>query len=491
MWSGRAHNEGTYWDDVKAMDSRLNDIADVTRFRGKNYDSTAELLPVLQQNSAGKDWIIYRGHGGRTAFGYDSDNALLSSDVWTLDLSSRPVVLALACTTGDYAGGPDGIAEVFLNQGAAVFIGSVETSSTARNSDASRAYFNRWHSGRSVGWVLTDLMRDKWGNSTWWWSDGATWERWIYDYQLFGDPKYGAGVTAASHAPVHAAQIEEGIRVPQEHGFTSTLEVSLPDLEFSATDEGWDYVSLPEGDRMSQEGEYAVPVETINVHYPAGERVQDVTLDLRSGMEVTTGLSIPVTVFELDEAGRLAPGLALPPGPADDVTSWHPELEQPFRWQVFENADGSSDLQLVIYPFHYNPATTDARFYKEWRFEVHTVETDVSLEQLDAPAVAVPGDRVALSLDLQNGGDAQDVVVSAAVTSMNGEPLAGLPLRTLHGLQGTAGVDLTWDTTDLAAGSYAVEVTLADKEGHVLDSASTVIRLGDDGNVYLPFVSRR
>src|SRR5690606_5003404 len=143
----------------------------------------------------------------------------------------------------------------------AVFIGSVETSSTHRNSDAARAYFNRWHSGRSVGWVLTDLMRDKWGNSTWWWPESATWERWVYDYQLFGDPKYGAGVTIASQAPT-LTQVETGVREQQENGFNAPLDVALPDLEVSETDEGWHYVSLPDGDRMTREGEYAVPVET-------------------------------------------------------------------------------------------------------------------------------------------------------------------------------------------------------------------------------------
>ena len=219
--------------------------------------------------------------------------------------------------------------------------------------------------------------------------------------------------------------------------------------------------------------------------------MQDVTLDVRSGLQVTTGLNIPLTFFELDEAGRPAPALAAPLSHAEDVSSWHPRQEEVFRWQLFENADGSSDLQLIIYPFHYNPATTDARFYREWRFDVRTIETDVSLERLDAPPVADPGDSVALSLDIHNGGNAQDVVVSAAVTSLSGEPLAGLPLRTLHGVQGDAAVDLAWDTTGLALGSYAVEVTLADGEGHVLDSASTVIKLGDDREFnYLPLLTR-
>jgi hypothetical protein len=53
-------------------------------------------------------------------------------------------------------------------------------------------------------------------------------------------------------------------------------------------------------------------------------------------------------------------------------------LEQPFTWRVAENADGSSDLLLVIYPFSYDPATTDARYYREWTFNVETITSNVT-----------------------------------------------------------------------------------------------------------------
>lgn len=356
------------------------------------------------------------------------------------------------------------------------------------HSDVARAFFNRWHSGRSAGDTLIDLMRDKWGSSTWWWSEKATWERWIYDYQLFGDPKYGRGLTPPKRTTT-GAQVQTGNRVAQGDGFASTLEVTLPDLEISTGADGWHYVSLPDGERMAKEGEYAVPVYTFTVHYPAGERVQDVTLDLRSGLEVTTGLNIPLTYFQLDEAGRPTPLLAGPhSGLNTHTAAWHPQQEQPFQWQIFENADGSGDLQLILYPFLYNPATTDGRFYRQWRFNVQTIQTDVSLKRLETPLAANPGEMVSLDLDLQNSGPAEDVVVSAAIHDLTGQPLAGLPLRTLHALQGDAGISLTWDTAGFAPEDYQVIVTLADSNGQILDRMSEVVTLAPPPTIYLPTI---
>ncbi|MCA9981969.1 MAG: hypothetical protein KDD89_14095, partial [Anaerolineales bacterium] len=258
IWSGRSDGEGTFWSNVKGMDSRLSDRGTaVTRFRGKDYSNETDLLTALQQNSTGRDWIIYRGHGYRYGFADVGGYAVRTDTVNTLNLNARPVVLALACTTGDYRQNSDGdnsIGEAFLANGAAVFVGSIETSSRDRNSSASRAYFNRWHDGRPVGEILADIMRDTWGDSSWWWPDSMTWERWAYDYHTFGDPKYGMGVAP----PKSSAEGDETTAVSLFFNDTAaaTINVNLPDLEIIPLDEGWHEVILPEGNQLALRDDY-------------------------------------------------------------------------------------------------------------------------------------------------------------------------------------------------------------------------------------------
>ncbi|MCB0036780.1 MAG: hypothetical protein KDE51_22265, partial [Anaerolineales bacterium] len=356
LWSGSGDGEGTFWNDTKAMSSILVDTgASYSRFRSSDYESEVDLRPLLYQNSAGKDWIIYRGHGYRQGFADIGEHAIHVNTTNNLNMSpNRPIVLALACTTGDFVNGDDdwSINESFLANGAAVFLGSTETSSRARNSSAARGIFNRWHSGRSIGIVMARLMRDKWGDSSWTWPDDATWERWIYDYQIFGDPKYGEGVSALDQDPITIQAGDQYLLA--NNALANTLNISLPDLEVSLTDEGWHYVSLPDGDRMALQGEYAVPIFSATYHYPAGQRVQDVTLDLRGGLVISTGLNIDLNYFELDDG--LATAVASSGSSAASADGWYPEMSQPFTWRVFENADGSSDLHLTVYPFSYHPA---------------------------------------------------------------------------------------------------------------------------------------
>ncbi|MFN2284483.1 MAG: hypothetical protein ACK2UQ_08670, partial [Anaerolineae bacterium] len=69
------------------------------------------------------------------------------------------------------------------------------------------------------------------------------------------------------------------------------------------------------------------------------------------------------------------------------------------------------------------------------------------------------------------------VVVRPVITSLDEKVETTLPLRTLHAVTGTAMLDLAITET-LAAGDYVLHVTLADLDGHMLDTEVTEFTVG-------------
>ena len=166
-----------------------------------------------------------------------------------------------------------------------------------------------------------------------------------------------------------------------------------------------------------------------------------------------------------------------PFSPAEDE-GWYPEEE--FQWQAVENPDGSTTLLVAIYPFYYNPSTTDVRFYTDYRFEIGHTASPVLITGLSTDGnVYEPGEPVAIDIELENGAEAQDVLVNAVVRHYtSGEMVDGLLLRTLHSVQGPASFATQWDTGGFEPGYYSVEATLHDTSGALLDVETQVFRLG-------------
>lgn len=484
--SGRADGEGTFWSDVNDMANRLSGDTDVTKIRWKSHgdpdapegEEWRSYFEVLNGAVSEQDVIVFRGHGSADWWSPGLDSNL--TGFLNLSPTTRPFVMALACTTGDFKGGDDySIAEAFLRRGAGVYIGSTETSSRIRNSDAARGFFNRWEPSRSVGDVFHDLQRDKWDDFDWG-KQSISWERWVYDYQYFGDPKFGAPrTTVAAAEPV----IDPSLRSRRERALRGSLAqtelmISVPDYEVTSTEEGYDYVVFPNADRLAREGHPMVPIWTVTVDYPAGQRVQDVALVSRGGLEIASGLDLPTATFQLD--GSLAAPVTAPKRTAtapDD--GWYPQTDDGFRWVVSEHPDGTTELTVILYPFLYNPTTTDVRFYRDFTLEVETITTTVALEDLKTTDHTYPqGDPVTLDLTIANPGTAQDVIVRAVVTTLEGREIAGLPLRTLHDLQGQAHLTLDWDSGGVQPDDYVLDVTLLDGEGHTLDRGRESFTLG-------------
>jgi hypothetical protein len=187
-------------------------------------------------------------------------------------------------------------------------------------------------------------------------------------------------------------------------------------------------------------------------------------------MVTAAGLKLPTVVVE-----PLSPsGSDLP---SDGNEGWYPEED--YRWRVWDNPDGSTTLVIVMYPFYYNPETTDVKFYKNYRFDIEYIISDVEITRLYTDKdVYEPGDKVTIDMRLNNSGETQDVVVSTVIKQYgSNEIVNGLPLRSLKNLVGDASLTAEWDSGGTAPGNYYAEVILTDTAGNMLDKKVATITL--------------
>ncbi len=466
--NGNGDGEWTFQDDAEQVDDQLDaHFTQSTWINFMNDGSEAQKAYHLQY-LPDRNLVLYRGHGNQDAW----DDGLLASDVnagvYNFG-STSPAMLAAACVTGNYENHNDlNLAEVLLREGASIYVGATGISERWANSDAFTHFFSNWQLDESMGQAINQLKRQIWN-----W-DGVFDHRklWAFQYNLYGDPKYGRIQTQA--AALSQPEDESLTVTMTPHG--TSLGVALPELEFSQV-EGHDLARIPGGGTLAELGAYPVPVWTVSVDLPAGQRVQDVQLVSRSSPVVTGNLSLPL-VTAASDCGCAGSAGAAPTQPT--ATDWYPDMEQVLDWSVEEQANGKTTLYVVLYPFYYNAQTGDALYYRKHTLSITTLKTSVAIDLFKVnQSEYEPGDPVTLSLVIDNPDFMQDIVLQPSVRTWGtNQVLGGLPLQTLHEMSGTATVDLTWDTGLYAAGDYQLVVELLDSRGLILDTAVADVKLG-------------
>ena len=242
-----------------------------------------------------------------------------------------------------------------------------------------------------------------------------------------------------------------------------SLEITIPDYIVNTTG-NVDYVEIPQGEVLiEEEGRPMVPYYIESIDYPEGNRVQNVILKERYGLVTTTGLRLPVVVLN-----------QYPESPVEMEAGWYPEEE--YEWRLWENLDGSTTLMINLYPFYYDPETTNVRFYKNYSFDVEYVISDMKIAALYmGKDTYAPGEQVTIDITLNNRGEEQDVIVSTLIKQYGSDvTIAGLPLIPLQELAGNASLTVEWDSSGTQEGYYYAEVTLSDTTG-MLDKETTGI----------------
>jgi len=245
------------------------------------------------------------------------------------------------------------------------------------------------------------------------------------------------------------------------------LKLSLPRYEVTRL-ESLDYVRIPRGQMLTEEeGRPLVPYYVEYVTYPKGYRVQDVVLKDRSGMETATGLRLPVVILDMNRKEPLSmkPGL-------------YPDRKQ--AWRVAEVPEGGTKLAVAVYPFDYDPKTTNVTYYRNYDFDIDYVKTSIALAALTADKSSyVPSETVRLRLELKNASAGQNITVGGSlVRASTGETVKKLPTKILMAGADTSSAALELPTRDIPNGDYFADVAISDAEGKVLDKKQASLRIG-------------
>ncbi len=419
---------------------------------------------ALQASVPDQDVILYYGHGNVDLWG----DGLVTTEVWGLSSTFGdvpPLAFAVTCLAGNYENGDDyNIAEDFMSYGAGAYIGATESTEREASDYAAMWFMGNWPFNQAVGVNLNNTKIAVWDTD----SGGEAYDHeklWAFVYNLYGDPKYG--MPWGAQAATAATRVEQSA--------ATTLHVHVPAIEVTQV-EGLDRVSIPGGLLRLIPGRYRTPYWALRQDYPAGQRIQSVSLTALSSPVITTGLHLITSTLGLDCIGctPLTRPLLL------DTEGWAPALGHKYDWSVEENTDGSSTLLLKVYPFFYNVETRDVLFYQDFTFDVGLLTSSVQVIRLDTDKdVYHPGETVAIDLGINNPGAAQDLWIEAAIkTPISDQVVEGLPLHVMSELTGTASLALGWNTAGAAMGNYVVELRLLNTAGVLLDSEVSQFRVG-------------
>jgi len=469
--SGTGFGEDLMRIGVNIIGEVLDDEFTVTKLHWQDYSFDAWRLDKFRDNTPNRDVIYFCGHGGPKIWSpaLETDDEDENND-FPVDFGNKnPFAFASACLTGSYenhhvyGGGDISIAEAFFDSGAAVYIGSTEISFPLANHESAKKFFKWWDASDSIGKTFLEVERFRWNRYYLLEYEKEVSRYWVIEYNLYGDPKFGAVEASSSAASAKYASAEP----------PSSLDIVVPDYQVTTRD-GIDYVEIPDGDILPVEGKPQVPCWSVSIEYPKGYNVQDVVLTDRSGLVTDTGLNMPIITYGI---GSL-PSDSNSESPSDQGEGWFPE--EKYSWGVTENPDGSSTLAIIMYAFCYNPLTTDIRFYKNYSFDIAYTISPVAITSLATDKNEYEqADTVIVDVELNNSGPAQDVIVNAVIKRYgSAEIMDGLLLESLKEFVGPACFSPQWYSNDSEPGYYCVEVTLKDKAGDTLDRKTEMFRLG-------------
>lgn len=431
--------------------------------------------------SGEKDIIYWGGHGFAEGWGSGVDINHIPSDFEGVN----PFVMAMSCTTGlyDYFNANNehkdlSIAEKFLDQGAGVYIGATRLTNTGTNQEGGETYFESyWNPALTVGNSYNNLERDAWSVFSQSSTFGGVWLRWVLAYNIYGDPKYK--VVETEDTPVF------NLGNLKSFGFLNldgtgrggtTYKMEVPD--YIVSNEGDHHnVDIPGGLTKLERDHYRVPFYHESLVVPEGYRVSDVDLNSRGGLIRNNSLKLGrVTTDDIvsgDPLGR-PPSEKLEPG-----KEWYPYED--FSWSVRENQNGTSTLDIIVYPFFYNQKTLESMYYTGFDFDINYIRSDVEIveQKLSSPHYD-PGELAEVELTLNNRGTGSaDVILTGEVISQaSSGTVTGLPLNRLNLNPGLSTVSLVFDTDNFEEGTYDIEIIALDLTGSNLDIRTGRIRIG-------------
>jgi hypothetical protein len=461
--SGTGDGEGSFSGNASECRDRLAVLYPQTPayFRLSTY-AQADRQNVYLNNSDNVDFVYYRDHGG-----VDSWDEFWSSNVPSMSFGSKfPIVYSNACLTGRYQDSGD-LAEAFLDQSAAVFIGATEVSPRSQNNSLGNKITGGHRDGKTIGRAFRDAKRSLAGDIHWYTTcyEDRVVKREILMYNLFGDPARGGSLVSGKPSLLREYQDEPA----------KEINIEVPLYEVEVGPDGLDHVTLPDeehGDELLLINEPIVPIYRWVANYARGIRVNGVQMVSRSGQSNQSGLTLPTAWG--DEKSS--------PGP-DDHPSEGDFPTDNFHWTSIELPDGGIEFVLTVHPFFYNAMTGEATFYQNYTFNLDLVESSVFIEGVTPSDESAPlGTDLKIGVELFNdSAAAQTVNLKVDIEDIGeGQSVATLSVNGIVLDPGARDMQaVEWDTAGQAAISYQVtaRVEKADS-GEEQDVAYAQFRLG-------------
>jgi len=247
----------------------------------------------------------------------------------------------------------------------------------------------------------------------------------------------------------------------------SALKITVPGYKVIKGAEV-DYVEIPDGEiLLLEEGRPKVPYYIKSINYPKGYRVQNVILKERSEPEAATGFRLPVVVT--------GPRPTVPPQMKEGL---YPEKD--YEWRLWENPDGSTTLIISLYPFYYDPKTSDVKFYKDYQVDIEYVKSTISITELTTDkTIYEPNEKVKIMVKAANSGKPADVSVRVKIRRYGGDEMVdSLPPQLLKKLSGKDTLVLEWQTAGFPPLDYYGEVFLNDDRLNILDKKRVSFYVG-------------
>jgi hypothetical protein len=360
--------------------------------------------------------------------------------------STNPFVYAASCTTGAYVAGPS-LVDSFLAKGAAVYFGATKWGLDI-HSRISPSVYERLQRGEAIGHAVKEVRRNLFpaGNKE---------AYWIGIYHLFGDPKFQwkGAPQLASMPPVDVER--EGL---------SRVRVRIPGYEITRTELG-DSVEIRGGGVLSAPGMPLVPYYRVFLDYPPGIAVDDVRLLDISESLIQSGVDLSRTA-----GGIVGSGMRTDAGEqSHGEPEWYPDKD--YSWSLVDGPDGDL-LAITLFPLQYNSLTGDLRFRSNYTFRVDCGSSDIEILTVEpSKPLCRRGESLRVCVELNSTGPApEDAVLKLHIRGEGSdEVLAGLPIRTLIGLEGRASFCTAFDTSGLPSGYYVIDAKLEDLDGRFLD----------------------
>ena len=265
--------------------------------------------------------------------------------------------------------------------------------------------------------------------------------------------------------PIHLFKVNLRAETPP-----SDIKIDIQDPEFEK-DEGYDIVSIPDGDMFQTRWKPAIPYYTKVINYPKSYKIQDVIIKERGGLKEFKDLNIPLV-------NLLSPSIPDDSKPPDETIGWFPKGD--FDWVTNEKGDGSTDLIIHLYPFFYNYETREAKFYKNYELKIDYVYSPVVINYINLDKIAFSADeKVNISVEIENGGkDPKDLILASQIIRDDHELIDTLPLKEMNGFKGVGNIDIVWENSKKATGRFYFILEIKDYDGTILDKTLADFQVG-------------